>query len=233
MCNKFLLFSLLIGFSFANIMSIANYSVLPLDNLRTYNLGVEENGVTLKYKVFSESECKKYLGREEFMEKGFVPIQIQIFNNTDKCLNLSTKNFSFPCVPFKKVVKKVKFKTIKRVFDWGLLGAILSLSSFPYIANGIAFGTITPQFVPIYIGLLFLPAVIECVKSPRANKYLYDDYCSKALIDQEIEPGSSANGVVFVSKKHFDILKNYLNFNFYLILNDVASNEQFKLSTNN
>ena len=233
MYDKFLLFILLAVSSFSNILSIANYKALPLDNLRTYDLGVEENGVTLKYKVFSESNCKKYLGRKKFIDKGYVPIQIQIFNNMDKCLNLCTKNFSFPCVPYEEVAKKVKFNTRERVFDWGLFGVILSLSSFPYIANGIEFGTITPLFVPIYISLLFLPAVIECVKSPRANNHLYDDYCRKALIDQEIEPGSSANGVIFVSKKHFDILITHFNFNFYLILSDVKSNEQFKLSTNN
>jgi hypothetical protein len=238
---QFLSFFLLMGLSFFNVLPIAHYRAIPLENLIDNAANLSKNGVTFQYKFFSKSDCKKYLGRKQVWDRGFRPIQIQIFNNTDKYLNLCTKNFSFPCIPFNQVADEVYFDTYLRILNWynvgigsaGLLFVLGFVLGVPPLCYDVYASKV---FQSLLIGLplaSFLQLSLECFKSPKANRNLYTDFCSKAITDQVIEPSSSANGVVFVSKKHFDILKNYLNFNFYLILNDVASNEQFKLSTNN
>jgi hypothetical protein len=223
---KFLSFFLLIGLSFSNVLPIAHYRAIPLENLIDNAANLSKNGVTFQYKFFSKSDCKKYLGRKQVWDRGFRPIQIQIFNNTDKCLNLCTKNFSFPCIPFNQVADKVYFDTPRRILGW---------SAFGYFSGGFTYGWLCPllffwHFTPITCTAflaastiaVFTPLALDCFKSPKANKLLSDDYASKAIIDQIIHPRSTVNGIVFVPKNHF-------NSNFSLILNDVASNEQFKL----
>jgi hypothetical protein len=231
--STFLSFFLLIGLSFSNVLPIAHYRAIPLENLIDNAANLSKDGVTFQYKFFSKSDCKKYFGRKQVWDRGFRPIQIQIFNNTDKYLNLCTKNFSFPCIPFNQVADKVYFDTYLRILNWCYVGMgspgllfVLGFVYAPLLCNYIYAGKV---FQSLLIGLplaSFLQMSLEYFKSPRANRNLYTDFCSKAITDQVIEPGCTANGVVFVPKKHF-------NSNFSLILNDVASNKQFKLSTNN
>jgi hypothetical protein len=194
--SKFLSFFLLIGLSFSNVLPIAHYRAIPLENLIDNAVKLSKNGVTFKYKFFSKSDCKKYLGRKQVWDRGFRPIQIHIFNNTDKCLNLCTKNFSFPCIPLDQLINYVGFKTGTRLFAWGISG--------------------------LFFWPLFIPFIFDAVESPKSNSQLQEDYYYKTLFDQIIQPRSAVNGIVFVAKKHFKS-------DFSLILNDVASNEQFKL----
>jgi hypothetical protein len=111
----------------------------------------------------------------------------------------------------------------------------LGWSAFGYFSGGLAylrlssliiFGIVSPMTFSAILAAstlaAFTPLALDCFKSPKANKLLSDDYASKAIIDQIIHPRSAVNGIVFVAKKHFKS-------DFSLILNDVSSNEQFKL----
>ena len=194
MNKKFL--SLLLSVSFVNVLPIAHYRAIPLENLIDNAANLSKNGVTFQYKIFSKSDCRKYLGRKQVWDRGFRPIQIHIFNNTDKCLNLCTKNFSFPCIPLDQLIQYVGFKTGSRLCAWGIPG--------------------------LFFWPLLIPFVFEAFESPKSNSRLQEDYYYKTLFDQIIQPRCSVNGIVFVAKKHFKS-------DFSLILNDVATNEQFKL----
>ena len=224
--SKFLSFFLLIGLSFSNVLPIAHYRAIPLENLIDNDASLSKNSITFKYKIFSKADCRKYLGRKQVWDRGFRPIQIHIFNNTDKCLNLCTKNFSFPCIPFNQVADKVYFNTPRRILGWSAFGIFSSAIAELKLSPLCIFGIVSPMTFSAILAAstiaIFTPLALDCFKSPKANKLLSQDYCSKALIDQVIEPGCTANGVIFVSRKQFDT-------NFSLILNDVASNEQFKL----
>jgi hypothetical protein len=109
---------------------------------------------------------------------------------------------------------------------WGAFGIFSFTLAETYLSPLIIFGTVSPMTFSAILAASAIahitPLALDCFKSPKANKLLSDDYASKAIIDQIIQPRSAVNGVVFVPKKHFES-------DFSLILNDVASNEQFKL----
>jgi hypothetical protein len=175
--NKNLSLFLLIFVSFFNVLPIAHYKAKALENLIDNAADLKENSVIFKYKFFSKSDCKKYLGRKQVWERGFRPIQINIFNNTNKSLNLCTKHLSFPCVSLDSVIEYVGFKTGTRLLAWGIPSLIL----WPFV----------------------VPLIIEAFESPKSNSRLLKDYYSKTLLDQIIQPKCSVNGIVFVPKKHF------------------------------
>lgn len=195
--NKLFVFYVLFMFlGFSSLSGIAHYKAIPLDHLITKNS--EDSNLFFEYKVFNKSDCKKYLGRKEVSDRGYQPIQIQITNNTDKSFKFSLNDFSFPCVSCDEVADKVEFNTTKRLVAWGV-----------------------PAF---FIWPLIIPFIIEAVESPKANEQLHADFSKKSLRDQIIEPNSSINGLIFVTKEHF-------NSSFSFSIANTKNNTQFKLST--
>jgi len=76
----------------------------------------------------------------------------------------------------------------------------------------------------IFIWPFIIPAIIEAVESPRANKKLEADFSRKALTSQIIAPFSSANGIIFTG-----LDSSCDDFSFMLL--DQKNNASYELST--
>lgn len=158
---------------------IARYKAIPLNYLHDSTARKAEPcpQISFAFRKFNRSDCKKYLGRRQIINRGYQPIQIQVTNNTDRFLIFSPDNFSFPCVSFLDVVQRVHFNTSLRLVCWGI-------GSF-------------------FIWPLVIPFAIEAIESPRANERLELDYSNKSLGCQVIEPYGAINGLIFVPAKNF------------------------------
>ena len=158
----------------------AGYRSQPLKNL-LMNPSIKKiqpagEQIKFAYKVFTEEDCKKYLGRE-VIKSGYQPIQITILNKTTRILSFMPKNLSLPCVPNEEVREKVYTSTASRAASYGVAGLVLPV--------------------------LFIPAVVDSVWSSEANEQLSKDYTVKTLEDQYLKPDSMINGLVFTARENF------------------------------
>lgn len=184
-----------------NSFGISDYKAFPLKNLADYKTSnTNDSFISFNHYFFNKSDCKKYLGRDKIISRGYQPIQIKFTNNSERFLKLTLDDFSCPCIDYEYVVDHVEFNTMARVLGWGIAGVFF----FPFI----------------------IPAVIEAVKSPKANYKLFIDFSKKALITQVVKPFSSVNGLIFVEA-------NNANKDFSFVLKDEETNEKFVLSTTN
>lgn len=168
---KHLLLSLVCSCSFVNLKAIARYSACPLDYIPT--LEAKENSFSFAYKTFNKNDCKKYLGRKIIIDRGYRPIQMVFYNNSNKDVTVNLSSFSHSCIPFDVVADAVAFDTSRRLLGWGLGGLIL----WP----------------------LLIPFTIEAICSPNANESLLRDFERKALPNHIIvKPHSTVNGLVFL-----------------------------------
>ena len=156
----------------------AHYGARPLNRLSGGVLSnKKEQFVSFKHRVFSKRDCKKYLDRN-VISKGYQPVNIELTNNSNRCLDISTKRFSFPCVPAEEVASKVHTSTTNRAVGYGVAG--------------------------LFVWPLLIPAVVDGVGSSNANKQLDEDFAQKELRDQIVGPYSRINALIFVPKEDFD-----------------------------
>ena len=210
--NKLFFLNLLLMFSFSNIMSLGftRYKTSALDiNIVDKKLETKNPNICCEYKIFNKADCKKYLGRDQVLSKGYQPIQIKLTNNSDKPFRFSLNSFNLSCIPFYNFIEHVEFNTAKNVLYWVFLSQIvipiLSIPIFmiPFFINPVSVSVFVLVAAPILGCVLFILPIIEGIKSSNANKKLYDDFSRKSLNDQTVEPFSSINGLIFVSKKDF------------------------------
>lgn len=167
--------------------------------LHTHLKQPEKNTVSFKYHIFDKHDCFRYLGRN-VINKGYQPIQLAISNNTPKTLSFSLSKFDMPCVPVDEVAHSVHTSTVNRAVGYGVAGLFL----WPF----------------------WIPAVVDSVKSDKANKKLDLDFARKALRSQHIAPYSTIHGLIFIDHENF-------NPNFGFTLEDNATRQNFALSTLN
>jgi hypothetical protein len=210
--NKLFFLNLLLMFSFSNIMSLGftRYKTSALDiNIVDKKLETKNPNICCEYKIFNKADCKKYLGRDQVLSKGYQPIQIKLTNNSDKPFRFSLNSFNLSCIPFYNFIEDVEFNTAKNVLYFLLLSQIvipiLSVPIFiiPFLINPASGAVFFVVAAPILGCVLFSLPIIEGIKSSNANKKLYDDFSRKSLNDQTVEPFSTINGLIFVSKKDF------------------------------
>ena len=210
--NKLFFLNLLLMFSFSNIMSLGftRYKTSALDiNIVDKKLETKNPNICCEYKIFNKADCKKYLGRDQVLSKGYQPIQIKLTNNSDKPFRFSLNSFNLSCIPFYNFIEDVEFNTAKNVLYFILLSQIvipiLSVPIFiiPFLINPVSGAVFFVVAAPILGCVLFSLPIIEGIKSSNANKKLYDDFSRKSLNDQTVEPFSTINGLIFVSKKDF------------------------------
>lgn len=175
--NKQLLLSISI-LTILGISGCARYSARPLNRLV---IGVPtqtpKSSVSFTYKVFSRSDCRRYLDRN-VISKGYQPIHITFTNNSDRSLYFSLASFSFPCVTPEEVARKVHTSTVGRAVGYGVAG--------------------------LFIWPFLIPAVVDGVGSHEANKELDADFINKSLHDQVVHPYSTINGLIFVPRASFN-----------------------------
>ena len=129
--------------------------------------------VTVAWKVFDQTDCKQYLDRD-VIRKGYVPIQITVYNDSDHPLYINPEEFNVAIVPYRQVTSKAHTSTVGRVLAYGVPGLFL----WPFL----------------------IPAVVDGLKSSEANEALDIDYTSKAIAETVIRPHSVFNGLIFVNK---------------------------------
>lgn len=155
----------------------ANYNASTLSMLSTENAiqSVQESQVLISWKAYDKEDCKKYLDRN-VLAKGYLPVQLTIRNNSSDPMYLSSNNFNIPVSSSIEVADKVHTSTGGRVAAWGIGGLF---------------------FLP-----LFIPAVVDGLKSVEANDALDADYAAKSIKEHTIQAHSSFNGVVFIPEKY-------------------------------
>lgn len=133
-------------------------------------------GISIGCKSFSAEDCATYLDRD-VLRKGYQPIELTFYNQTNKSYFFSSDKMSIPCTPSQTVADKVHTSTVGRIAGY-TLGAVL---------------------VPI----LIIPAGVDGICSYKANKSLDADYQTKSAEYFEIPPHSYKETILFVSHGDF------------------------------
>lgn len=109
--------------------------------------------------------------------KGYQPIQLTFRNNTDKRYVFSSRDVSLPCAHADEVARTVHTSTVGRVAGYSVGG--------------------------LFVWPLFIPAVVDGIKSSNANTALDKDFDEKAKDSFLIAPHSYSKTLIFVPKAHF------------------------------
>ncbi len=144
-------------------------SLLPAESLLKSK--TFDTGLSVIAKAFNKKDCKRYLDRDVLAE-GYQPVQLYIKNSSGKPYLFTINRISLPVADVEDVAEKVYTSTAGRVAGY-TAGALL-------------------------IWPLFIPAIIDGVKSYQANKSLNKDFSSKAAEDKTIEAHSQMNSILFV-----------------------------------
>ena len=148
-------------------------SALDPNYVKNYS---EVQGMEIGCKAYTVDDCFTYLDRN-VIAKGYQPIQLTFRNNTDKRYIFSSKDVSIPCANPEEVSRTVHTSTVGRVTGYGVGGLL---------------------FWP-----LFIPAVVDGIKSSNANTALDKDFDEKAKDSFLIAPHSYSKTLIFVPKAHF------------------------------
>jgi hypothetical protein len=150
--------------------SCASYKATTLSNLPHEASKGDE--VTIVARAFTKEDCKKYLDRD-VIAKGYQPIHLYIENATERTYLFALERLTLATVPPDEVAKQVHTSTWGRTLGYGAAAFIA-----------------TPLFI--------IPAVVDGVKSSKANDILDQDFANKAAKNQLIGPFSQVNMLVFV-----------------------------------
>jgi hypothetical protein len=147
----------------------------------------EENGEVKAIAVpLTEGDCRYYFSRK-ILNKGYRPVQLCIKNGSDQKYIFNSSTINMPIEYRGSVASRLHLDTTQRVLGWGVAG--------------------------IFFHPLLIPAVVECIKTPQANRSLDNDFDDR-VIDinsrYDINPGAIFNKVFFVRE---DQLSDKLSFN--------------------
>ncbi len=155
--------------------SCASYDASTLQHLsystRDVTVPYEDIGVTVAAKKLSKTECLKYFDRD-VIAIGYTTIQLFIKNATAQPYVFSLSRLGLAAARAEEVAQKVHTSTIARTVGYGAGAMVL----WP----------------------LAIPAIIDGIKSAKANDALDTDYSLKIASDQIISEHSYFNKVIFV-----------------------------------
>lgn len=152
----------------------SSLSALDPEYVKNYS---EIQGVEIGCKAYSVDDCFTYLDRN-VIAKGYQPIQLTFRNNSDKRYIFSNRDLSLPCASPEEVARSVRTSTVGRVIGYSAGGLFI--------------------FPP-----LFIPAVVDGIKSSNANTALDKDFDLKAKDTVLIAPYSYSKTLIFVPKAYF------------------------------
>jgi len=154
---------ILVALSLVFLTGCASYNALPLNSMSSEVIDVTKpamrTDVTIAAKALSRSECIRYFDRD-VIEKGYLPVQLYIQNNTKNAYVFSLNRVSLSVARPEVVAAKVHTSTVGRAVGYGA-GALL-------------------------LWPLAIPAVVDGIKSARANQALDADFDAKCAQDQII-----------------------------------------------
>lgn len=166
------------------------------------------DGLAIGCKIYSKQDCFDYFDRD-LLAKRYQPIQLTFENRSEKSYRFSAKNISLPCVTPQKIAKLVHTSTVGRVLVYSVLGGLALLDDPDYDAATI----------------FFTPAIVDGIKSYRANKKLDRDFEKKAKTQVLLPPGCFVKTVVFVPKAQFSP-----SFSLTLIEEDTSTSKTVHIS---
>lgn len=171
--NKFLINSSLCLLLFASCAtSCAKYRAEPLEkpHVEGVSNSYQKNGLTLMVKAFNQADCMTYLDRD-VLAKGFQPIQITVQNDSKHGFWISKDAIDLTLASTNEVAKLVETSTVGRATGYGVAAVFI----FPFV----------------------IPAIVDGVKSSKANKQLNLDFAQKSINEHLILPGEKFTGLVF------------------------------------
>ncbi len=168
------LFLITIGLS---ISGCAKYTPHQLKSLNVQ--AKDKNGIKLAAVALTDDECRYHFSRR-IISKGYKPIQLYIFNNSNHGYIFDAMNINMAIERRDSVAQTLHLNTPKRIL---------------------------PYAIPaLFLGFFFIPAIVEGSKSYEANNQLDKDF-SKRVIDSEsrifIAPGSVLNRTMFIRSEDF------------------------------
>lgn len=154
------------------LIGCAKYTPHPLQ--RTVGKAQEQHGVKMSAMLLTEQDCRYYFSRR-VLEKGYQPIQLCIQNNSASSYMFDAARLNIQVKDRDVVVKALQLDTAKRVAPYAITG--------------------------LFMGIFLIPAIVEGVKSSRANKELSEDFANRVISSNSrivIAPYSTCNKVMFV-----------------------------------
>lgn len=136
----------------------------------------EMPGLSVGCKAFSVKDCQTYLDRN-VIKKGYQPIELTFYNQTDKAYLFSADQLTLACVSPERVAETVHTSTIGRVAG--------------YTAGS------------LIIHPLIIAAVVDGICSHKANKKLDADFSVKSQRQFSIAPHSYKETLLFVPTENF------------------------------
>jgi hypothetical protein len=181
----------------------ASYRAAPLNSLSHEMVPSSEtkkSDLIVMAKTFNKADCARYLDRDVIAE-GYRPIQLFIQNNSDTRYLFSLNRVSLSCARPEEVAEKVHTSTVGRATGYGV-GAL-------------------------FLWPLAIPAVVDGVKSAKANDSLDIDFSAKAANDQTIQPHSYMNKLIFVPANEYQS-----TFTLTLVDQESGKPKEFEVSSN-
>ncbi len=151
--------------------SCARYEAHPLIKLHIPEEREREEPIIISLTKLDKKKCLYHLGRD-VIRKGFQPIQITVYNNSENPLILLREGIDIASKPAEVVASRVTTTTALRVVSYGA--------------------------VSIFIWPFLIPAVIDGIKSFKANQELLYDYTHKSINVLEIPPYTTKAGLLFI-----------------------------------
>ncbi len=176
MKNKHFKTSLLVLTIF--LTGCASYQSEPLANLtfETVSTSEKNEGIAAVAKSFDKADCKRYLDRDVIAE-GYQPVQLFIQNNSNKNYLFSLNRMSLSHARSEEIADKVHTSTVGRAVGYGAAALIV----WPFA----------------------IPAIVDGIKSAKANDRLDIDFSAKTARDQTIAPHSHFNKIIFVPREEY------------------------------
>lgn len=156
----------------------ASYRATPLNTISAPGSWMpwKARDVVVAARAFDEEDCKQYLDRD-VISKGYRPVQITIENKSDSNYLFSLNRVSLPCARAEDVAEQVHTSTVGRTAGYGAA----ALFFWPFA----------------------IPAVVDGVRSVKANESLDLDFVSKVAKDQIIAAHAHVNMLMFVPESSF------------------------------
>lgn len=171
--NLFIIAAIAAFFTGCASYQASSLSALDPDFVKSYS---EAQDLEIGCKAYTVDDCFAFLDRN-VIAKGYQPVQLTFKNASDKRYVFSTKHLTFPCASAEEVAHRVHTSTVGRIAGYGVGG--------------------------LFVWPLFIPAVVDGIKSSNANTALDKDFDQKAKNDLLIAPHSYSKTVIFVPKAHF------------------------------
>lgn len=139
----------------------------------------KKNNISASAQLLSDGDCKRYFSRK-IGKKGYKAVQIHIDNQSSQKIILDASTINMHVENKDYVASRLHIDMTPRVVGWGVAG----LLACP---------------------LFWIPAAVEAVNVPKANKSLDADFDNRAIDANSritINPQAKFNMVFFVRKEN-------------------------------